>query len=624
MALLTMFNGGINTKMTPSLIQPNEGQIYKNIDNTSGSLKPIKAPSVSNLNQSTEGDSFIYFKGSWINKPNYISYVLFGDNLYYSGESSLKKTSDGITFNSVGITSPTNKLQVSPESNSDSSPIVSISSSLVTLDNIESREFMIGDYEFLIVANLDDEVITETHNVSVTNTDNNAIELSINVDDSIVESIIVYLLVDNEYKKFHWASSISSPNITLSGGIPFDFASIYTGSTSRFIPEESSVRQYCYTYYNSLTGTESAPSPLSDETNYYNGSVTLSGFIESTNIDVTNIRVYRIGGDLTEYNLVGTKSNDTSDFIDSKTDLDIAGIQILDTIDTIEPPSDLQHLVEYSSTLFGAKGSTLWFSMSGLVDMWSPYNFITLPEYIMGLGFTQNGLLIFTRNQTYILTGSSSSTFSKHLLHGSQGCVGHNSIAYVNNVLIWLSLDGVCVSDGSDIQIISRSKLKKLDYTTVRGVVYEDQYFLFHTEGCLVTDFREGLIFKDLDIIANGAYFSPIFDTLYIREPITGNMLIYEGSDDFMTYEYKSGRIPDGGLSLIKQYKHIYVSVEGTCTLSFYIDKKLVSTHELVNGFNNIKVPQQSRSGYYSEVYITGTGEVLEIEFKSEGRQNGR
>ena len=40
---LTNFSGGINSREEPHLLGINEAVVYSNIDNTGGSLKPIKS-----------------------------------------------------------------------------------------------------------------------------------------------------------------------------------------------------------------------------------------------------------------------------------------------------------------------------------------------------------------------------------------------------------------------------------------------------------------------------------------------------------------------------------------------------------------------------------------------------
>ena len=41
---LQKFDGGLNTRQEPHLIGIDEGQVYTNIDNESGALKPVTAP----------------------------------------------------------------------------------------------------------------------------------------------------------------------------------------------------------------------------------------------------------------------------------------------------------------------------------------------------------------------------------------------------------------------------------------------------------------------------------------------------------------------------------------------------------------------------------------------------
>ena len=63
------------------------------------------------------------------------------------------------------------------------------------------------------------------------------------------------------------------------------------------------VIQYVYTYYNSVDGTESAPSPISTEINASGNSISVS-VTASPDPQVTNIFLYRVGGTLTQFTRV--------------------------------------------------------------------------------------------------------------------------------------------------------------------------------------------------------------------------------------------------------------------------------------------------------------------------------
>jgi hypothetical protein len=71
------------------------------------------------------------------------------------------------------------------------------------------------------------------------------------------------------------------------------------------------------------------------------------------------------------------------------------------------------------------------------------------------------------------------------------------------------------------------------------------------------------------------------------------------------------------------EYKRFKMGVK-VSVAKCYIDDELVSTATLLEGFQEIKLPQDKRLGYYIQFEVTGTGVLNEIEYKVEGRQNGK
>jgi hypothetical protein len=184
-------------------------------------------------------------------------------------------------------------------------------------------------------------------------------------------------------------------------------------------------------------------------------------------------------------------------------------------------------------------------------------------------------------------------------------------------------LDGICVSMGGNIELISWPKLGRLNLNPVTAEVFDNQYFLFHTEGTLVVDFRQGVRFFNMDLIVRGAYYSSLFDKLYILIP--DSIGIHEHDEgELLTYTYKTGWLTEGKLTNLKTYKHMYIYCVGECVAKLYINGQLATTLPLVTGLNDITFPQVKTKGYYIEIELTGTGEIFEIDYSIEGRQNGQ
>lgn len=371
--------------------------------------------------------------------------------------------------------------------------------------------------------------------------------------------------------------------------------------------------QYCYTYYNEVDGTESKPSTYSDEIEATNEALRTQ-IILSDDPQVTHIRLYRIGGDITTMTLVIQLDNVSVFYTDSIADLDIDG-SVLDTYNSYEAPDNLKYLVEAYASFFGAVGDKLWFSAAGFPNAWSPLQTIDFDADITGIGVLPEGILVFTKYKTYIITGTDSSTFVKYLLSSDQGCIAHSSINFIQNILVWASQDGICSSNGTAIQVISQDKLGNLDLVIESSLVFEDVYYLSTPTTLLCLDMRYNPIFKEFEV--QGDYIASFDDTLYIHN----NGALFEllkGTTD-LTFTYKTGLLTDGGLTFNKNYSTIKARVIGELIVKVYIDEILVDTtiinEEEINTVD-ISLGRVSQAGFSLEFEVSGTGKLFEISYK--------
>lgn len=427
--------------------------------------------------------------------------------------------------------------------------------------------------------------------------------------------------------------------------------------------------QYCYTYYNINDGTESQPSEYSAEIVPSLQQVNI-GIIASTDTQVTNIRIYRLGGNLTAMSLVEEVANTTTTYIDNLSDLDIEGT-VLGSALYKEAPSNIKYFTEDNAILFGAVDDKLWYSEIGNFNYWSSFNFIDFPDIITGLGATQNGLLVFTKFKTYIITGTSPDTFTKLLLSDEHGCVKHDTIQFVDNTLLWLSTDGICASSGGSISLITLDKLGKFQPQDVTNAVVSDRiYYLSYKETVLMIDFRYGLVFKtfydqgsivgditescnkgfiteevtessDFGLIINsvtetqdsGHVFS-IIGRVTGSRLVTANDKLYALANDELfelmssptdlVYRYKSPELTEGSFSNLKIFKDFYIRYNGDVTLRLYLDGTLINEVDLTgNTCYNLKA-LGATAGYGLTIELQGTAEIYEIEYKVLGRQNGK
>lgn len=336
---------------------------------------------------------------------------------------------------------------------------------------------------------------------------------------------------------------------------------------------------------------------------------------------VTKINVYRMGGSLTQYSLVKSFTNTDFTFIDNLLDSEIDGA-VLNSYNNTPAPEGLEYLTLYNTILFGSIKDKLYYTNIANPFVWSQFNFIDFDDIITGIGGTSNGLLVFTRHSTYIITGTSPDTFSKYTLSSGVGCILHKSIQSLQNTLLWLSEDSICASNGGNIQTLSRDKLNIIELKTPRcSAVLNDVYYLSHNSGTLIADFRFGLTFRESDKVYYGLDVKD--NTLYGVE-VDDKFVEVNGEEKPLEIQYLSPKFSDGSISTMKIYKDIYFHSTGNLKAKVFIDDNLAGEQVLNKGFTEIKVNSAETRGYSIQFEVTGTGTLNEIEYKVEGRQNGR
>ena len=335
--------------------------------------------------------------------------------------------------------------------------------------------------------------------------------------------------------------------------------------------------------------------------------------ITSTIPNDWKVRLYRLGGDLIDYTLVTTLT-DNNWYYDTASDLDLAGNHILDSFDNAPMPISLQYLTMSQAVLFGAKENYLYFSKQGHPEYFPDYYNLVFDEDITGIGVIQAGLLVFTKYKSYIVVGTNPNNLASYLISNEQGCLSHYTISYIQHQIFWLSNDGICTTDGGSIKVVTQERLGLLRLTNVtKAETFDQRYFLSCDEGTLVLDFRYGFAIY---------WLSQSYTWLgYYKDKLYGSIgnnryILFEGNEE-LEFTYKSPKFTEGLVSAVKYFKTFRVALKGKFTIKLYVDNKLSNTYiydtdKLTSFDNNIKITQ----GYSYQVEITGKGEVYEFFVK--------
>jgi len=378
----------------------------------------------------------------------------------------------------------------------------------------------------------------------------------------------------------------------------------------------SGTYQYLFTYYNSVDGTESAISPLSIELVATADKIDLSVIDVSTDPQVDKKRIYRIGGNLTAFTLVTTIDNTDTTYTDNIADTDVEGT-LLESTYYGQAPYGLKFLTENYGIFIGAVADKVYFTPIGKPNAWPVANYIDFDSNITGIGKVFNGIIVFTEFKTYLVTGTNINSLVKHpALSEIQGCREHKTIKYISTgQLLWVSNDGICVTTGSDVKVLSKDKLGKLDLSVKNAVVHDEVYYLQKADKTiLAVDTRFGLVFKDINsdttrlVVANDILYGFDNNTLY--------QMFADSEDE--SYTYLSPDFTEGSYTDLKSYKSFFIQASGAFTISLIMDGVTVKSKSYTGvETHELKAPQSKQQSYSLQFKIVGTAVIKEIEYKA-------
>ena len=382
------------------------------------------------------------------------------------------------------------------------------------------------------------------------------------------------------------------------------------------------VYQYGTTYYSTTSGAESSIKLTPEVTiaSPSDAAVTIRAYTTTQN-SVDRIRLYRIGGTTTKFTLVTTLFNPTNvtsvTYSDSKADSFLLDITYDGDLSTPFQTNGMRYLTEYNATFYGAIRDKLYFSRVGRPFVWRTLDFLTLPKLITGIGQTSSGLLVFTLTATYLVTGSnlsSGNTLQLNILSADLGCTSQRSVQSYGPSCIWVNHFGICVSNGSDIKVVTKDQLGTKQFEAKISTVYDNEYYLHQVDGStFIVDFDRSI----------GKYENHTIETLFRQR---NKLLAYNDSlfyelyqgEAFTRFKYLSPKLSLGVLTTRKTYKTVYVASKGMVRVKILVDDQL-AVNRVVNTRNvsiaEIKLDVAYNKGLYIQFDIQGTGIVYEINF---------
>ena len=316
---------------------------------------------------------------------------------------------------------------------------------------------------------------------------------------------------------------------------------------------------------------------------------------------VFGINIYRIGGSNPTFNLIAEGLTPSSDnvidgdldadytngyayYVDSVADINVSRIELA-TFDNDRANANIDMLIENEGTFWGSVGKKVYFSRTGSPEFWNILDYVVLDKDCTGLGKFGSYIIAFTRSSAYLIQGYSRDTVAIQRLPFNQGCVNRYSIVNVGAYLMWSSLNGICLYNGSEIQVITKKTLSWDEFGRVGNYTYDDfndsnqkwdsgigfdiqyavgfqdKYYGKFSNGVMVIDLANGLKVSTIntpDIASLAINQDDNFLYIVVAQlDETFDVYSFVNNDSKMIATWKTGRQSNGSVNVRKHYRQV-------------------------------------------------------------------
>lgn len=413
------------------------------------------------------------------------------------------------------------------------------------------------------------------------------------------------------------AALASTPANTFSGVWIYKANSENIPQTYHYSPARSGlngVYSYGVTFYNEKDDTESEMFLLVTDAYVVEGFFILNNVPQPEDTQVTHIRVYRVGGALSAYSLIGEEAVGTTSYQDLTPDSE-AG-DAVGSIGRYGPPGDLRYLTEMYGLFFGVAGTKLYYTTQANPNYWTLFP-IELGAAATGCAVSGQGVLAFTATKTKLLSGNDPDNFVLYPVEEAQGCVNGKSIQQSRDGVLWLSTDGLCFSSGGRATVMSKELLGKFSLTGITAsALYDEVYYLAHDAGVFIADFRYNNTIRFRDLADTNIDGIGVFDdTLYFHTD-DGLYAAFAGEEN-RKVTWKTGLRAVIDLAMQKFYKHVKLWYVGRPTVAGFVNGVRVLNKVLpettVMTPIDVDLPHITM-GRYIQYRITGDYELYYLE----------
>ncbi len=225
-------------------------------------------------------------------------------------------------------------------------------------------------------------------------------------------------------------------------------------------------RAYVFTYVTSL-GEESEPSDASTAIDVLPGdTVTLSGFeTVPTGRLITKQRIYRTqtGNQGTGLYFIAERTAGTGDFTDDIAVDEFA--ELISSTDWNAPPDDLSGLIALPNGMMAAfVGRKLYFCEPWRPHAWPEKYILTTTVDIVALGAVGTTVLMLTKGQPYIASGTTPDSMAMDKVEDNLPCLNAAGVVDLGYAIAWPSNDGLALFRGGVPGIVSGNIFDPADW----------------------------------------------------------------------------------------------------------------------------------------------------------------
>lgn len=316
----------------------------------------------------------------------------------------------------------------------------------------------------------------------------------------------------------------------------------------------NATRLYVYTNVTQF-GEESAPSPVSNEVDWYPGqTVTLSGFSATMSNGRTaqTQRIYRSQTATTGTNLflIAERTASTSNFVDN---VPLEAIQEpLPSLNWTPPVDDLTGVISMPNGMMaGFSGKDVYFCEPYIPHAWPEIYSMAVDYNIVALAAYGTTLVVMTEGNPYIMSGSAPENIQSEKLELNLPCINARGVQDMGYSIIYPSHDGLVSVSSGGASVISASLLARTDWekyqprTMISGS-YGGRYLAcYRYTDERLTEFTGTMIFDVTgaqpfiirsDIYPDAMFYDKVAGLLYYL--VGGDVFVWDAPGQVNTLQY--------------------------------------------------------------------------------------